>query len=220
MASQKPVADTLADKFAKAQQRGKKDASKGSATRRTRSKGALEDSSSEEEVFQSPTGAAAAAAEPAAPFRPGGLVLRSPVLPPRILVQRSPVLPPQGGGGARPKARAANSAAAVEEPPPLPPRLRLESSPSYQRNPIPDRQRNLLPLAPILKRQRSRASSRASSTSSAPKTPERSSPTGLFFPANDEVGQAGVGGSSDGRTSGRTRGRGGPNNTTSPSARS
>jgi hypothetical protein len=60
MASQKPVADTLADKFAKAQQRGKKDASKGSATRRTRSKGALEDSSSEEEVFQSPTGAAAA----------------------------------------------------------------------------------------------------------------------------------------------------------------
>jgi hypothetical protein len=53
MASQKPVADTLADKFAKAQQRGKKDASKGSATRRTRSKGALEDSSSEEEVFQS-----------------------------------------------------------------------------------------------------------------------------------------------------------------------
>jgi hypothetical protein len=55
MASQKPVADTLADKFAKAQQRGKKDASKGSATRRTRSKGALEDSSSEEEVFQSPT---------------------------------------------------------------------------------------------------------------------------------------------------------------------
>jgi hypothetical protein len=196
MASQKPVADTLADKFAKAQQRGKKDASKGSATRRTRSKGALEDSSSEEEVFQSPTGAAAA--EPAAPFRPGGLVLRSPVLPPRILVQRSPVLPPQGGGGARPKARAASSAAAVEEPPPLPPRLRLESSPSYQRNPIPDRQRNLLPLAPILKRQRSRASSRASSTSSAPKTPERSSPTGLFFPANDEVGQAGVGGSSDG----------------------
>jgi hypothetical protein len=198
MASQKPVADTLADKFAKAQQRGKKDASKGSATRRTRSKGALEDSSSEEEVFQSPTGAAAAPAEPAAPFRQGGLVLRSPVLPPRILVQRSPVLPPQGGGGARPKARAASSAAAVEEPPPLPPRLRLESSPSYQRNPIPDRQRNLLPLAPILKRQRSRASSRASSTSSAPKTPERSSPTGLFFPANDEVGQAGVGGSSDG----------------------
>jgi hypothetical protein len=60
MASQKPVADTLADKFAKAQQRGKKDASKGSTTRRTRSKGALEDSSSEEEVFQSPTGAAAA----------------------------------------------------------------------------------------------------------------------------------------------------------------
>jgi hypothetical protein len=80
MASQKPVADTLADKFAKAQQRGKKDASKGSATRRTRSKGALEDSSSEEEVFQSPTGAAAAPAEPAAPFRQGGLVLRSPVL--------------------------------------------------------------------------------------------------------------------------------------------
>jgi hypothetical protein len=95
MASQKPVADTLADKFAKAQQRGKKDASKGSATRRTRSKGALEDSSSEEEVFQSPTGAAAASAEPAAPFRQGGLVLRSPVLPPRILVQRSPVLPPK-----------------------------------------------------------------------------------------------------------------------------
>jgi hypothetical protein len=67
MASQKPVADTLADKFAKAQQRGKKDASKGSATRRTRSKGALEDSSSEEEVFQSPTGAAARRASRAIP---------------------------------------------------------------------------------------------------------------------------------------------------------
>jgi hypothetical protein len=71
MASQKPVADTLADKFAKAQQRGKKDATKESATRRTRSRGALENSSSDEEVFQSPTGAAAA--EPAVPIPTRGI---------------------------------------------------------------------------------------------------------------------------------------------------
>jgi hypothetical protein len=174
MASQKPVANMLADQFARVQERGKKDARGEDSHRRTRSSGAVDVvvvTSDEDDVFQSLAGAAVDAA--AFHFGHGGRLLRTPP-------------PAAAAGGAIPKVRARRDAAEEESPPPLPPRRRIESSPAsaYRRNPIPDKQRNLLPLLPILKRTQSRNSSRASSTSSARRTP---SPVGGAAAATEEV---------------------------------
>jgi hypothetical protein len=129
MASQKPVANTLADQFARAQERGKKDAKGEDSHRRTRSSGAVDVvvvTSDEDNVFQSPAGAAVDAA--AFPFGHGARLLRAPP-------------PAAAAGRAIPKVRARRDAADEESPPPLPPRRRIESSPmsAYRRNPIPDK---------------------------------------------------------------------------------
>ena len=142
MASQKPVADTLADRFAKAQNKGKKKAereARGAAgSYGTRSKGAA-DSSSDEEVFQSPAGSSAEEAvafgrrsklsrtpPPVLPNPAGatGAVPRTPLpaLPPRSVVLIPPVRPPsrgsQSSGPSRPGSPAAQHAVRVPRPVP------------------------------------------------------------------------------------------------------